>query len=66
MIGVTQLDRVVEVVEHALQGNTVSLLNHRSSMPSLDLPKVRRNSFVEIIPISGGCLGNCALAFNSL
>jgi len=60
MIGVTQLDRVVEVVEHALQGNTVSLLNHRSSMPSLDLPKVRRNSFVEIIPISGGCLGNCS------
>ena len=62
MLGVTQIDRVVEVVEHALQGNTVSLLNHRSSLPSLDLPKVRRNSCVEIIPISGGCLGNCPWA----
>ncbi|CAE7235023.1 cdkal1 [Symbiodinium natans] len=60
MLGVTQLDRVVEVVEHAIQGNTISLLTHRRSMPSLDLPKVRRNSFVEIIPISGGCLGNCS------
>ena len=63
MLGVTQLDRVVEVVEHAIQGNTISLLTHRRSMPSLDLPKVRRNSFVEIIPISGGCLGNCSLAY---
>ena len=110
MLGVSQLDRVVEVVERSLQGHTVSLLNHRSSLPSLDLPKVRKNRCVaacrkqhirrshkvlewcleemlvclracddvqfcqmrcqtqhawvtsaaqEIIPISGGCLGNC-------
>jgi len=60
MLGVTQLDRVVEVVEEALEGNTVSLLGQRKTMPSLDLPKVRKNSCVEIIPISGGCLGNCS------
>lgn len=60
MLGVSQLDRVVEVVEQSLQGHQVSLLNHRSSMPSLDLPKVRKNQYVEIIPISGGCLGNCS------
>lgn len=60
MLGVSQLDRVVEVVEQALQGHHVSLLSHRSSMPSLDLPKVRKNQFIEIIPISGGCLGNCS------
>ena len=29
-------------------------------MPSLELPKVRKNQFIEIIPISGGCLGNCS------
>lgn len=60
MLGVSQLDRVVEVVEQALQGHHVSLLSHRSVMPSLDLPKVRKNQFIEIIPISGGCLGNCS------
>lgn len=60
MLGVTQLDRVVEVVEEALRGNVVHLLGQRKVLPSLELPKVRRNSFVEIIPISGGCFGNCS------
>eukprot|EP00927_Polykrikos_kofoidii_P066380 TRINITY_DN61992_c0_g1_i1.p1 TRINITY_DN61992_c0_g1~~TRINITY_DN61992_c0_g1_i1.p1 ORF type:complete len:613 (+),score=88.23 TRINITY_DN61992_c0_g1_i1:78-1841(+) len=60
MLGVTQLDRVVEVVEEAIRGNVVKILGHRRAMPSLDLPKVRKNKFVEIIPISGGCLGNCS------
>lgn len=60
MLSVTQLDRVVEVVEEALAGHTVSLLGHRRALPSLDLPKVRKNKYVEIIPISGGCLGNCS------
>eukprot|EP00441_Pelagodinium_beii_P037027 CAMPEP_0197637838 /NCGR_PEP_ID=MMETSP1338-20131121/12936_1 /TAXON_ID=43686 ORGANISM="Pelagodinium beii, Strain RCC1491" /NCGR_SAMPLE_ID=MMETSP1338 /ASSEMBLY_ACC=CAM_ASM_000754 /LENGTH=520 /DNA_ID=CAMNT_0043210315 /DNA_START=34 /DNA_END=1592 /DNA_ORIENTATION=- len=60
MLGVTQLDRVVEVVEETLEGHTVSLLGHRKTMPTLDLPKVRKNKYVEIIPISGGCLGNCS------
>jgi len=60
LLGVTQIDRIVEVVEQALQGHTVQLLSKRRTLPSLDLPKVRRNSCVEIIPISGGCLGNCS------
>ncbi|CAE8743087.1 unnamed protein product, partial [Polarella glacialis] len=60
MLGVTQLDRVVEIMEEALKGHSVSLLAHRKSLPSLDLPKVRKNKHVEIIPISGGCLGNCS------
>eukprot|EP00929_Paragymnodinium_shiwhaense_P050808 TRINITY_DN25594_c0_g1_i1.p1 TRINITY_DN25594_c0_g1~~TRINITY_DN25594_c0_g1_i1.p1 ORF type:complete len:564 (+),score=119.84 TRINITY_DN25594_c0_g1_i1:69-1760(+) len=60
MLGVAQLDRVVEIVEESLQGNVVRLLDSRRAMPSLDLPKVRKNPFVEIIPISGGCLGNCS------
>lgn len=28
-------------------------------LPRLDLPKVRRNNFIEIIPINVGCLNNC-------
>lgn len=60
MLSVTQLDRVVEVVEEALRGNVVRLLGKSRVLPSLELPKVRRNKCIEIIPISGGCLGNCA------
>lgn len=28
-------------------------------LPPLDLPKIRRNKFIEIIPINVGCLNNC-------
>jgi threonylcarbamoyladenosine tRNA methylthiotransferase CDKAL1 len=60
MLSVTQIDRVVEVVEEGLRGNVVRLLGKNRPMPSLELPRVRRNSLIEIIPISGGCLGNCS------
>lgn len=58
VLGVTQVDRVVEVVEETLKGNTVQLLR-KKELPRLDLPKVRRNPHVEIIPLSTGCLGSC-------
>lgn len=58
VIGVTQIDRVVEVVEEALNGNVVKLLA-KKELPTLDLPKIRKNRFVEIIPLSTGCLGSC-------
>jgi len=60
LLGVTHIDRIVEVVEQTLLGNTVRMLGKRRELPSLDLPKVRRNKCVEIIPISGGCLGSCS------
>ncbi|KAH0474217.1 MAG: hypothetical protein KVP17_000715 [Porospora cf. gigantea B] len=58
MIGVTQIDRIVEVVGESLKGNVVKMLE-KSELPSLDLPKIRRNDLVEIIPLSTGCLGRC-------
>lgn len=58
ILGVTQIDRVVEVVEEALKGNTVKLLA-KKELPTLDLPKIRKNALVEIIPLSTGCLGSC-------
>lgn len=39
IIGVQQIDRVVEVVEETLKGHEVRLLS-RKTLPSLDLPKV--------------------------
>jgi tRNA A37 methylthiotransferase MiaB len=40
IIGVQQIDRVVEVVEETLKGHEVRLLS-RKTLPSLDLPKVQ-------------------------
>lgn len=57
-VGITQIDRVVEVVESTLNGNTIKLLS-KKALPKLDLPKVRKNPLIEIIPLSTGCLGAC-------
>ena len=58
LLGVTQIDRVVEAMERTLAGDTVRMLE-KKALPRLDLPKVRRNEFVEILPLSTGCLGAC-------
>ncbi|KAJ3675206.1 hypothetical protein LUZ60_004248 [Juncus effusus] len=58
VIGVQQIDRVVEVVEETLKGHEVRLFSRRT-LPSLDLPKVRKNKYIEILPINVGCLGAC-------
>ncbi|KAI4332263.1 hypothetical protein L6164_017186 [Bauhinia variegata] len=41
-----------------LKGHEVRLLIHKT-LPALDLPKVRKNKFAEILPINVGCLGAC-------
>ncbi|KAF6779363.1 hypothetical protein AHF37_01447, partial [Paragonimus kellicotti] len=72
VIGVQQIDRVVEVVEETLRGNTVRFLDkkwavaedgsakrHRLGGAPLDLPKIRRNPLIEILAVSTGCLNSC-------
>ncbi|CAH1397921.1 unnamed protein product [Nezara viridula] len=65
IIGVQQIDRVVEVVEQTLNGNSVRLFGTKKSGGKklggapLSLPKVRRNPLIEIIPINTGCLNQC-------
>lgn len=65
VIGVQQIDRVVEVVEETLKGNTVKLMGTKRENgkkiggASLLLPKVRRNPLIEIIAINTGCLNQC-------
>lgn len=58
VVGVSRISRIVEVVEEALQGRIVRLTGGKG-LPPLDLPKIRRNRLIEIVPISTGCLGNC-------
>merc|ERR1711959_363068 len=59
MLDVSQLDRIVEVVEEAVKGHTVKLLEKRQKLSALTLPKIRRDQLGEIIPINVGCYGNC-------
>jgi len=54
LLGVRQLDRVADVVSEALKGNIVKLTSVSRSLPALDLPRVRRNAHVEIVPLSTG------------
>ncbi|XP_066583479.1 threonylcarbamoyladenosine tRNA methylthiotransferase isoform X2 [Prorops nasuta] len=65
VIGVQQIDRVVDVVEETLKGHSVRFLGQKKSDgkkiggASLSLPKVRRNPLIEIIAINTGCLNQC-------
>ena len=65
IIGVQQIDRIVEVVEETLNGNVVQLFGVRKENgkktggASLNLPKIRRNPLIEIIAINTGCLNQC-------
>ncbi len=60
LIGPYQINRIVEVVEETLNDNVVSLLVKEKN-ERLNLPKIRKNKAVEIIPICAGCLGDpCA------
>lgn len=65
VIGVQQIDRVVEVVEETLKGHSVRLLQNkkengkRVAGAKLALPKVRKNPLIEIIAVNSGCLNQC-------
>ncbi|HLD79591.1 MAG TPA: tRNA (N(6)-L-threonylcarbamoyladenosine(37)-C(2))-methylthiotransferase [Candidatus Nanoarchaeia archaeon] len=59
LIGTKQIHNVVQVVEEALHDNVLQLLSN-DEMPPLNLPRVRKNPIVEILPINRGCLGACA------
>ncbi|XP_051577528.1 threonylcarbamoyladenosine tRNA methylthiotransferase-like [Myxocyprinus asiaticus] len=65
IIGVQQIDRVVEVVDEAVKGHSVRLLGQKKEKGKrlggarLDLPKIRKNPLIEIISINTGCLNAC-------
>ncbi|KAJ7396759.1 hypothetical protein BTVI_142020 [Pitangus sulphuratus] len=62
IIGVQQIDRVVEVVEETIKGHSVRLLGQKKDNGKrlggarLDLPKIRKNPLIEIISINTGHL----------
>lgn len=42
-----------------MQGNVVRLLSQKREPNKLNLPKTRRNEFIEILAINSGCLNHC-------
>jgi len=54
-------DRIVDVVKRVLNGEkVVALEGAANAKPSLNLPRLRLNPVIGIIPINYGCLGSCA------
>lgn len=57
-VGVANLESVTEVVQGTLKGQLIRKLEKTTSS-RVTLPKVRKNPFIDIIPINSGCLGSC-------
>ena len=51
---------IVNVVSRVWAGEKVIELDCLSDLPKLDLPRVKSNPVVSVVPISSGCLGSCA------
>ncbi len=53
-------ERIVNAVKKVSMGEHVIMLeNAAANMPAVELPRVRVNPLISIIPISYGCLGSC-------
>jgi len=53
--------QIVAIIKRVLNGENVTALeNALTAKPSLNLPRVKSNSAISIIPINYGCLGKCA------
>ena len=57
IIGVSQISKIGFIVKQTLSGKRIILLDNEKKC--INLPKIRKNKHVGIIPISEGCLGAC-------
>jgi len=56
LLGTSQVSNIVQLVEEVLHDNPIKMIA-KEKLPRLNLPKIRKNPIVEIIPICEGCLG---------
>ncbi|MGD8566033.1 MAG: tRNA (N(6)-L-threonylcarbamoyladenosine(37)-C(2))-methylthiotransferase [Candidatus Bathyarchaeota archaeon] len=52
--------KIVDVLKLVLRGKKVIMLEKSHYKPNLNLPRIRENPIVSIIPINYGCLGTCS------
>ncbi len=58
LVGTSQITNIVQAAEEAYHNNPLQLLA-KENLPRLNLPKLRKNPVIEIIPICEGCIGEC-------
>jgi MiaB-like tRNA modifying enzyme len=59
-IGPSVGTQIVDIVSRVIAGERVISLSNINHKPELDLPRVKNNPFISVIPINFGCLGSCA------
>ncbi len=59
LVGLDNLDKIVQAVRKTLSGEKVIFLERRN-FERIELPSSRDNKFIAKIPILQGCMGNCA------
>jgi MiaB-like tRNA modifying enzyme len=59
LISTHNIKEIVQVVEETINDNPIEILS-KSDEEKINLPRVRKNKVIGIIPISSGCLGYCA------
>jgi MiaB-like tRNA modifying enzyme len=61
VVGPAAGEAIVNVVERVLSGEkVVALQNALNAKPKLNLPRLRVNPVVSVVPVNYGCLGSCA------
>jgi MiaB-like tRNA modifying enzyme len=61
IVGPAAGDGIIEIVKRVLNGERVVALEGAvNAKPSLNLPRLRLNPVISIIPVNYGCLGACA------
>jgi MiaB-like tRNA modifying enzyme len=51
---------IVDLAKRVLKGEKIVDLDVIDSKPALDLPRVRSNPIISVLPINYGCLGSCS------
>jgi len=57
-INTHNIDKIVDVVESVIEGDTVEALES-SRIKKINIPKIRINPVINIVPISNGCTSVC-------
>jgi threonylcarbamoyladenosine tRNA methylthiotransferase CDKAL1 len=61
VVGPAAADEIINVVKRVLKGEKlITLKNAANAKPPLNLPRLRSNPVISVIPVNYGCLGTCA------
>lgn len=58
LVGTHQINRIGDAVDATVGGQTLIALQNEK-IQRLAIPKIRRNTAIDIVPINNGCLGAC-------